>query len=135
MLRFLFSFSIVVSLFTGCNSSQPVPHVRSAQPAWILNPNQDGKIGAIGVAARTYDQKISTQRKLAITRALDELSLQQQVKVHLSMTKRDKVSNNSSSMNMDTQSNYKSNATITAHIADVYKDKTTGELYVWMVMD
>jgi hypothetical protein len=36
---------------------------------------------------------------------------------------------------MDVDSKYKTNNTITAHIEDVYKDKNSGELFIWMVMN
>ena len=135
MFKLLTSLALVLTLFTGCNSAQPEPTAKKGEPSWVLNPNQNGVLGAIGVAGRTYDQKISTQRKLAITRALDELSLQQGVKVQMSMTKRDKVTKHSSSMSMDSKSTYTTNNSVTAHIEDMYKDKMSGEIYVWMVMD
>lgn len=129
-----FLTALTVLLLTGC-ISQPKVANSSQKPSWIINPTKDGKIGAIGVAGRTYDQKVSTQRKIAITRALDELSLQQSVKVNLKMKKSDVVINNRSQTSLDTKSNYDASSTISAHIESVYKDRYTGELYVWMVLD
>jgi hypothetical protein len=135
----LFKITLIITIITsiiGCNNS-PKPVVESSKPTWIVNPMQNGKVGAVGVAGRTYDQRISTQRKLAIQRALDELALQQGVKVELSMQKKEHVTNNIVSTKMDTSSKYKttnSNA-ITAHIEDVWQDKITGELYIWLVLD
>ena len=124
-------------IFVGCNQSSPKIKNSYSKPAWILNPNLDGKIGAVGVAGRTYDGKISTQRRLAIQRALDELAMQQGVKVKLSMTKREIEANGSVSTSSDTISNYKTtnNSAITAHIEDIWEDKITGELYIWLVLD
>ncbi|MEA1983683.1 MAG: hypothetical protein U9N39_09065 [Campylobacterota bacterium] len=134
-MRLLFTSLVLLTLFfVGCNS-QPAPAKTSAEPTWILNPMQNGNVGAVGVAGRTYDQKPSTQRKLAITRALDELTLQQGVKVNLNMSKRDVVVNETASLSMDTQSNYSASSTLTAHIESIYKDSYSGELYVWLVMD
>ena len=135
--KFIFlSFLIIstASFITSCNSN---PQPKSSKPGWILNPNKDGKIGAIGVAGNTYDQRVSTKRKLAIQRALDELALQQGVKVKLSMHKEEHLRNNSSSTAVDSSSNYKTTNTnaITAHIEDVWQDKMTGELYIWLVLD
>jgi len=135
----LFKITLIITVITsiiGCNNS-PKPAVESSKPTWIVNPMQNGKVGAVGVAGRTYDQRISTQRKLAIQRALDELALQQGVKVELSMQKEEHVTNDIASTKMDTSSKYKttnSNA-ITAHIEDVWQDKITGELYIWLVLD
>ena len=122
---------LLMLAFTGC-TPQPAPNQR---PAWILNPNLNNNRGAVGVAAIPFDQKISTQRKLAITRALDELSLQQGVQVQLDMQKSEKYANGSLSTSIDTQSSYKANTTTTAHIEDVWEDKRSGELYIWMVID
>jgi len=123
---------LFILAFAGCTTPQPAVNQK---PAWILNPNINNQRGAVGVAAIPYDQKISTQRKLAITRALDELSLQQGVQVQLDMQKSEKYSNGSLSTSLDSQSSYKANARTTAHIEDVWEDKRSGELYIWMVID
>ncbi|NPA59440.1 MAG: hypothetical protein GXO30_03075 [Epsilonproteobacteria bacterium] len=107
----------------------------SSAPYWILNPNQNGKIGAVGSAMRTYDQKLSSQRKLAITRALDELSLQKGVKVSMRLLKEDIYQNNRGSSTMDVNASYNTNNSISAHIQAIYKDKLSGELFIWMLMD
>lgn len=134
----VFFTSLVLSLllFSGCNS-QPEHATKavSDKPSWILNPTQNGRVGAVGVASKTYDQKVSTQRKLAIARALDELTLQKGVKVNLNMEKRELVTNERLTTTVDTKTDYSASSTVTAHIESVYKDYYTGELYIWMVMD
>jgi uncharacterized lipoprotein YajG len=126
-------FLVVLFILAGCNS-QPAPKT-SATPSWILNPNQNGKNGAVGSSMRTYDQKTSTQRKLAITRALDELSLQRGVKVEMSLEKQESYKNGNGSTQMNVGANYQTKGTITAHIEEVYEDKVSGELFIWMVLD
>lgn len=133
MKRFLASFLVLLFVLAGCNS-QPAPKTSSV-PSWILNPNQNGKSGAVGSSMRTYDQKTSTQRKLAITRALDELSLQRGVKVEMSLTKQESYKNGNGSSQMDVGANYQTKNIITAHIEEVYEDKISGELFIWMVLD
>lgn len=128
----LYLFAII--FLTGC--AQPVVYsIENTKPSWIINPNQDGKVGAIGVAAITYDQKISTQRKLAISRALEELSLQQGVKVNMSIQKKERVQNNQHNTYMDTDSEFHTNSNISAHVESAWEDKITKELYLWMVLD
>jgi len=133
MLKLFSSLLVILFIFAGCNS-QPAPKTTTV-PSWILNPNQDGKNGAVGSSMRTYDQKTSTQRKLAITRALDELSLQQGVKVEMSLKKQENYKNGSGNTQMNVDASYKANSKITAHIEEVYQDKISGELFIWMVMD
>jgi len=125
---------IIMFLLTGCMNTQPVK-VKCKNEPWILNPNISGKVGAVGSAMRTYDQKTSSQRKLAITRALDELSLQRGVRVNLSMYKKETLSNQNVQNSMDTRSSYQTNTKMTAHIQDVCKDNSSAELFIWMVMD
>ncbi len=100
-----------------------------------MNPNKDGFRGAVGIAGRTYDQSFSSQRKLAITRALDELSLQTDVTVQLNMHKNEMTKNSKTYVNTDEHSNYKTSSHITAHIQDVWMDKSSKEFYIWMVLD
>jgi len=134
MIKLLSSLLLALFVLAGCNS-QPAPKKVGTTPTWILNPNQGGKNGAVGSSMRTYDQKTSTQRKLAITRALDELSLQRGVKVEMSLTKQESYKNGNGSTQMNVGANYKTNSKITAHIEEVYEDKISGELFIWMVMD
>ncbi len=135
MKSFLTFITLLLLLLSGC-SSQPVKQeYKVSSPAWVSNPSIDGKTGAIGVASRTYDQKESTKRKLAISRALDELTLQRGVKVRMSMSKRDVVDNDIATTHMDVKSEYEAASTVTAHIQDVWENPLTGELFIWMVMD
>ncbi|MFT7003277.1 MAG: hypothetical protein ACJAWW_000623 [Sulfurimonas sp.] len=127
------SLLLLIFILAGC-STQPAP-TKSFMPTWILNPNQDGKNGAVGSSMQTYDQKTSTQRKLAITRALDELSLQQGVEVNMNLTKQESYKNGNANTQMDVNASYQSKSKITAHIEKIYQDKISGELFIWMVMD
>ena len=128
----LLSLLFGVMLFVSACAS---PKTHSGEPEWVLNPNPNGKIGAIGVAGRTYDQHLSTQRKLAITRALDELSLQKGVEVHLSMQKREQATADKSSLSLNENNSYTTNNSITAHVQDTWMDTKTDQLYVWMLLD
>jgi len=124
----------------GCGGVKPEPKAvtdKSSKPKWVLNPNFGGKRGAIGVAGNTYDQRVSTKRKLAIQRALDELAMQQGVKVDLTMQKSEHVANDTASTKMDTKTTYKTTngSSLKAHIAGVWENHITDELYVWLVLD
>ena len=120
-----------LSFFVAC-SSQPSPN---SMPSWVMNPNSDGVRGAVGVAGRTYDQSFSSQRKLAIERALDELSLQTGVDVQLNMQKKEMTTNSKAYVSTNESSNYKTSNHVTAHIQDIWMDNSSKEFYVWMVVD
>lgn len=132
-------YLLIIALFvffSACTSSSSVkPRDPSAMPLWTMQPNLNGKIGAVGVAGRTYDQSISSQRKLAIQRALDELSLQQGVKVELRMQKEEIATNSEATTKLHSIGNYTTNNTVTANIQEVWMDRNSNELYVWMVLD
>lgn len=132
MNKFFLLLILILLTLTGCGE-QPVP--KNSKPDWTINPNDGGVIGAVGIAGRTYDQKESTRRKYAITRALEELSLQQGVEVTVSMHKKEKVVNGRQSTRLDSDATFKSNSKVTAHIAGAWENKYTSELYIWMVMD
>jgi hypothetical protein len=126
----------IALIFTGGVFTQPENEpLKCKERPWMLNPNINGKLGAVGSAMQTYDQKTSTQRKLAITRALDELSLQQGVDVTLSMQKNELVENERATTKIDSASSYETKTSVSAHIQDACKDNYTGEFFVWMVMD
>jgi hypothetical protein len=133
-MRILLTF-IVLLLLSGCSFGSLEQEYVSVKPAWVSNPNMGEKTGAIGVAGRTYDQKESTKRKLAISRALDELTLQKGVKVQMSMSKHDIVKNSVATSSMDVKSEYKAGSSVTAHIQEIWRNPLTDELFVWMVMD
>ena len=135
MNKLFLSLSLIL-LFSACSNSNKLIVLKEIKkPSWVLDPNQNEKTGAIGISARTHDQKISSQRKIAITRALEELSLQQNVKVKLSRQKNEKLKNEQASVSMDVDSNFQVSANVTEHIEDVWMNDYTNELYIWMVLD
>jgi len=135
-MRYILILSFLTLLFmSGCGSSPQPISTKCEDKAWMLNPNHNDNLGAVGSAMKTYDQKTSTQRSLAITRALDELSLQRGVKVKLNMEKIEIVKNDKATTSLESTSTYSTNNKITAHIEDVCKDKLSGELFIWMLLD
>ena len=132
MKLFLASIVLLLLVFTGC--SQTEVKSKYDRPSWVMKPNQEGKIGAVGSAYIHY-KGVSYQRRLAITRALDELSLQRGVNVSMNMTKEEHVSNDKSRTDLDVKSNYSTSNKITAHIEEVWQDPMSQEYFIWMVLD
>lgn len=137
--RFITALLFCAVMFSGCVNNQKIDVVKRVtakqKPAWVLNPNLNGKIGAVGIAGNTYDLKPSTKRKLAIQRALDELAMQEGVKVELVMDRTERVVNDSVSTKMDTKTKYTTSKTVKAHLQAMWEDKLSDELYIWLVLD
>lgn len=134
-MKYFLTLSFMLLFFSGCGSTPNPSTTKCEDKAWMLNPNSNGKLGAVGSSMRTYDQKMNSQRKLAITRALDELSLQKGVKVNLNLNKQELVKNEKSTTTLESKSTYSTNNKITAHIEDACKDNSSGEFFVWMLLD
>ena len=126
--------SFIILAFNACSLSEPLAK-QNTKPSWINNPNQKNFTGSVGIA-NIHHKGFVHQRKLAISRALDELALQKGVIVSLSMRKSEKVKNNKISTNVETQSSYETaNTKLTAHIEDVWQDGASKALFVWLVLD
>jgi len=133
-MRFFLLVSFILLAFSACSLSKPDAK-QNIKPSCINNPNQNNYTGSVGIANIHYKGFIY-QRKLAISRALDELALQKGVMVSLSMQKSEQVKNNKSSSNLETQSAYEtSEAKLTAHIKDTWQDNVSKTLFIWLVLD
>ena len=108
---------------------------KNPRPAWIDSPYIAGKVTAVGSAHIHFKGK-NAQRKLAISRAIDELSVQQGVDVSTYTTRHDQKLGASYSAKSDIYSFQTSNnKTVHAHIKEVWSDPKTDELFIWMVAD
>jgi len=130
-------------LLAGCvpSSTPLIPtatHFESApssQPKWVYETSKDGKLGGVGISKPHYNGK-TAQRTLAISRALDEIAKQMGVEVSTIQ----KISTVGTSQNANTNlESYSFQTTngkvVTAKIQSFWEDKTTDELYVWMVVE
>ncbi len=134
MYKILFFILLLPAIFTACQNRdvRPIP---IEEPAWVLQPSLGGKVGAVGSAREHFKGK-SAQRRLAISRALDELAQQSGVQVESTIKrneKREGMRTNSSAEIYTIQNS--SNETIQAHIQEVWTHPRTKEIYVWLVAD
>ncbi|MFC2073658.1 LPP20 family lipoprotein [Campylobacterota bacterium] len=134
MQRLLFTLLVISFFFTACETKTHIePPIQ--EPAWIVQPSQDGNIGAVGSAQEHFKGK-TAQRRLAISRALDELAQQSGVQVQSTIKrneKRDGLHTNSSTEFYTIQNS--SNKTVRAHIQESWTNPRTKEIYVWLVAD
>ncbi len=126
---------LILSIMLGACSAPKLHVEKNPRPNWIDSPYIDGKITAVGSAHIHYKGK-TAQRKLAISRAIDELSMQQGVDVSTYTTRHDKKLGSRYSAKSDIYSFQTSNnKTVHAHIKEVWSDPKTDELFIWMVAD
>ena len=131
-MKYILALSLLLVLITGCNQAQPNPY---QQPTWVLNPSEDGLKAASGSSMRTVDQKTSTQRTNAIVRALAELSNQLGIQVGSSTQLDCKVVNDVERCRHQNSIATSGSNKVTATAKAWWKDPSSGELFVWMVLD
>ena len=125
-------FTITLLLLCGCHGKQPQKQER---PTWINNPHQSGTTGAVG-SAKIHFEGSAAQRKLAISRALDELAQQQGVVVTSQILRQDSREGELTSSKADIYSFQKnSGETVHAYIEAVWQDPETEELFIWMIKE
>ena len=132
----LSSIFLLVLVLSGCNNSAPAPKkVTNEKPTWILNPTQNGMVGSVGIA-EIHIKGISYQKELAAQRARIELSQSQGVNVVSKSVFKEQYSSDARvTSSMKSNAIFTSNSTVTAHIQEVWQDKMSDRMYVWMVLD
>jgi hypothetical protein len=129
-------------LFFGCNAVQ-TPYSSSSnqqsaiktdsRPAWFYTPNQNDKIGGVGICGM-HIKGSSAQRELAISRAIDEIARQLGVKVSNILKTSSTSSDTGHSASLESYSIHTvEGKTVTATIAGAWNDPATDELYIWML--
>jgi hypothetical protein len=129
--------TIFLLTFTGCmnrevksNSGSTVQ--TNGRPAWFFNPTM-GKYtyGGIGVAGRS-SKGISGQRRLAISKAIDELAFQLGVSVK-SIVETTQKQSNSEYQSYSVQTT--TGDVFSAKLMEVWYDNEKEELYAWMIIE
>jgi len=128
----LFSLLLLTS-FSACSqpATKTLPQQTSQMPTWIFTPYKDGILGSVG-SAKVHFKGSAHQRKLAISRALDELARQHGVQVHTETSLLQTDTNGRTDSRSGIYSFQTSDGIVSAHIEAVWQDPTTKELFVWM---
>jgi hypothetical protein len=127
--------SVLILLFVGCSDTPKTPTIDKAQcseKVWMYAPMFNGKSGAVG-SSRMHIKGRSEQRKLAISRALDELASQMGVNVKNITLIESQVEGHASSSSIETGSQHVANAKVNAYIKEVCHDTYRDEIFIWMV--
>jgi len=110
------------------------PKLIDGKPEWYFNPSKDGKIGGVGVSGIHKDGKTG-QKQLAVERALAEIARQMGVKVQSFSDIKSHTSAGSSSVQGESHSFFTVEGNVVnARIEQMWEDRYSGELYVWMVV-
>lgn len=140
MVKYFLGGVVSVLLFTGCVNQQPTNSTTvtkqpvKAEPKWLDDPYIDGdKVAAIG-CARYHFKGESEQKKLAISRAKDQIASQINTKISNMTHRTKKIKNNASvSSSVNSSSLHEvEEVTISTKVKATYK-KPTGEICVWVV--
>lgn len=133
MYKFIFSLFFIFLSFSACSSQPKAKPV--VEPLWLAKPNLNGKTGAVGSSKPQFKGK-TVQRRVAISRALDELAQQSGVEVGNIMMRNEKVNSIGASYSTQVQSTQRtSGVTVHAHIEEVWTDPRTKEMHIWLVAD
>jgi len=124
---------LLILFFSGCANTSNINSKaisNNNEPAWLLNPQKEAgdKLTAVGCAAIHY-KGVTAQKKLAVSRAIDEIATQVRVKVD-NVTLRRKTNGYSSASSTSLQSVDKVN--LKTKIMAYYK-KPDGEICAWVI--
>lgn len=134
MIKTFFTFFLTFFICTGCSShsNKPAPVV---EPQWLYKPNINGKTGAVG-SSKPQFKGTTVQRRVATSRALDELAQQSGVEVGNIIMRKEKSSATGSSSTTSIQSTQRaSGILINAHIEEVWIDPRNKEMHIWLIAD
>ncbi|PLX70983.1 MAG: hypothetical protein C0602_02815 [Denitrovibrio sp.] len=130
----LFLFGLFCITIAGCAGTYgDGPKLIDGKPEWYYTPSKDGKIGGVGVSGIHKDGKTG-QKKLAVERALAEIARQMGVKVESYSNLKSQTSGGSSATSGQSHSFFTVDGhTVNARIEQMWEDRYSGELYIWMV--
>lgn len=131
MYKLLLSAFLLLLLLNGCSTQKDLPPVQ--KPNWIDYPSSDLLIGAVGSAMPHFNGK-TAQRRLAISRAIDELAQQSGVRVQSTILRKESREGSLTQASAEVYTIQNSeNKTIQAHIEAVWTHPRTQEIYVWLL--
>lgn len=122
-------------LIVGCAQNNPKQaQISNNEPAWILNPQieSNGKLAGSG-CSRIHYKGIQAQKKLAISRAIEQIAIQKSVKVK-SIAYRQKSNQNGliSSKGQSSSLQEVENVSLSTHIKKIHT-KDNGDICAWVI--
>ena len=137
MLRHFPILAVTAFLIAGCAQTQPVSQAPTAYPAWVLNPDKPGYIGAVGAAPRQEHGGREAQFRVAQLKSYQVLAQMQ--RAHVSSTNQTFIEERGDKVLRNDRITTKLNSEVALGAGDVkvleeWVDPKTGELYLWVVV-
>lgn len=120
------SLIIISFLFISCSNNEVATPsiVKIQEPSWLLNPPASTKLTAVG-CSQIHINGVNGQKKLAISRAVEQIALQKKSQIEVENKRIKKRSNGSTTVS--TQSIISSvqtvKTTLSTKVLDSYTDK------------
>ena len=127
---------VTVLLFSGCVTDKYLNNktVSNGEPQWLLDPYIDGdEIAAVGCSLIHFDGK-EAQKKLAISRAIDQIATQKRVKVENVKLRRRSVNGINKSSSMDSSSLQSVDGVLVSTKTKAIYTKKNGEICAWVIL-
>lgn len=129
-MKLILSSLLVAIVFSGCNQmlgvSSQAP--QNTQPKWLTDSNYiKGKVSAVGCAGVHMKGK-SAQRKLAISRAIEQIAMQKKTTVSTQTYRKSSSNKLGKSETESVQST--NNVTLSTNVVDEYYDLRQNRLCV-----
>ncbi len=136
MKKFIFLLIFIFSCSSTSKNIQTTSTLKKEdeKPKWITEESYDGK-SAIGIA-RLHIKGKNAQRKLAISRAIEEIAMQMGTKVSTVQKIKTKKENNKATAYFSSYSVQTSmGKTVYITVRKIWEDNKTGEIYVLVTKD
>lgn len=135
MLKLILSLIFAI-LFIGC-SNTPSPIIVqkvkiNKEPSWLLNPQTSSKIAAVG-CSQIHMNGVSAQKKLAISRAVEQIALQKKATIEVQSSRIKSRTNGSTNTSRQsvTSSVQSVKTTLSTRVKDFYTNKDK-EICAWV---
>ena len=126
---------VTVLLFSGCVTDKYLNNktVSNGVPKWIDDPYIDGdEIAAVGCSLPHFNGK-EAQKKLAISRAIDQVAAQKRVKVQNVKLMKKSVNGINRSSSMDSSSLQSVDGVLISTKIKAIFTKKNGEICAWVI--
>lgn len=125
---------LVITSFISCSNTDKNKKIEKSQeyPKWVFTPKMNRyKMAGVGISKPSM-AGTNRQREIAVTRAIDEIARQLGTKVSSVL----KMESNKRSTNIDQYSfQTVDGERVIATLQEVWYNKRTDEIYVWMVVE